>query len=284
MNDIPQPVNRSAFLQDGADERKRVRELVDQAIRAVIPPDQQVERRSRPESEYSWKEPTPNAALNAALLVIEIAQRKAYEAVLGLRAEGTTWQQAADLLGIEWSDQYARRERAYELVLGPAPKDSGLWRDRYLYWSCGGPNGCGKYITDRGPYNGYPSDCEDGHAENCRRHTAEREAHERGLELREERDRVADKAMKELEGHHFAVETVERARYVLSHGGRYLGWSTSEILAVALALHDDEQLESVGWSSRESALDRVFQGTRTPPQGTGWWLATVRAAATGETS
>ena len=282
MNDIPKPVDRSGYVLDGTEERKTVRDLVDRAIRAVIPPGQQVERRTRPESTYSWQEPSPLAGLHAALLVAETAQRKAYEFVLGLRSEGSaTWQDVADLLGIEWSDQYARRERAYELVLGPAPEDASPWRERNLDWRCGGADGCGEYITDRGPYNGYPSDNEDGHAESCRRHAAEQEAYVRELELREERDRVADKAMNEIpEG--FGKETVRRARHVLAHGGRYLGWSTSELLAVALVLRDDDELKRIGSSSRESALDRMFQGTPEPREGRAQWLATLRAAATGE--
>lgn len=263
------------------DPQQQLRDLVKKAIQAAVPADQMVERKHRPDSDYTWCEPSPRAGLDAALQVLAIAQRQAYDSVLGLRAEGVSWDQAADLLGIEWSEDYVRRERAYELVLGPTPKDSSPWRDRTLYWYCAGPLGCGEFITDRGPYNGYPSDCEDGHADGCRRHAAEIKAHADEQDRAEERARIMDQASKDLAGHHFAEETVKRARYVQAHGGRYLGWSTSENLAVALALNDDERLNE--WGSRESAIDRVFQGTSTPPEGIPWWLATVRAAATGET-
>lgn len=232
----------------------------------------------------------PADGLPAALAVVKIAQQQAYRFVIGLRGEGTSWREAADLLEIPWSDQYSRPERAYELVLGPDPDGPRSFRVRNVYWHCGGPGGCGKYITDRGPYNGHPVDNEDGHADGCRRHAAEGEAYEREREEREERDRVADAAMVTLVDD-FGQETVRRARWVLAHGGQYQGWSTSETLAVALALHDDGRLKEHGYSSREEAAERVFRGMSNPlfrgvsnaPGDGGRWLATVRAAATGQT-
>ena len=77
----------------------------------------------------------------------------------------------------------------------------------------------------------------------------------------------------------FGKETIKRARYVQSHGGRYPGWSTSETLAVALVLHDDERLEATGYSTREEAMRRILQCMSTPSDPAGW-LATLRAAAT----
>lgn len=268
------------------DQQQQVRDMVKRAITAAVPADGFIERRSRPESTYSWKEPSPTAGLAAALKVVAIAQRQAYEYVTALRGEGAiTWRGAADVLGIEWSDQYARAERAYELVLGPAPEGSSPFYERRLYWYCRGTGGCGEYITDHGPYNGYPSDCESGHADDCRRHAAEQAAHVAELERQEQLVENADRANKELIAelgeHSFAVETAARGRYVLRHGGQYLGWSTSERLAVALALNDEDVIAE--WGSRQSAIDRVFEGTREPARGRAWWLATVRAAATGET-
>ncbi|WP_433067269.1 hypothetical protein [Dactylosporangium sp. CS-033363] len=252
----------------------RVRDLVDQAIRAAVPPDQAADR---------WSKLAPAAGLAGALAVVEAAQRQAYQYVLKLRGEGTSWEQAADLLGIGWSDDYVRRERAYELVLGPDPDGDRPRYNRNVYWHCGGPVGCGKYITDHGPYDGNPADTEAGHAHGCGRHANEVAAYHRASELREEQDRVADEAMErlKLEEDRFGVETAARARWVVSHGGQYQGWSTSETLAVALVLADDKQLAVQGWS-REEATRRVFQGTRPPADGPASWLARVRAAATGE--
>lgn len=259
-----------------------VRSLVEKAIRAAVPPDRLVERKFRPDSDYAWQEPAPAAGLSAALAVVKIAQEHAYKFVLGLRGEGTSWREAADLLEIPWSDQYWRPERAYELVLGPEPEGGSRFHARSVYWRCGGPLGCGQHITDRGPYNGHPIDNEDGHAENCRRLAAEGEAYLRECEKREEQARVADEAMATL-ADDFGRQTVLRARWVLAHGGQYQGWSTSETLAVALALHHDDLLKEQGYRSRESAADRVFEGMSDTPGDRGWWLATVRAAATGET-
>lgn len=254
-------------------ETSNVAALVDRAIQAATPPGQHVERKLRPESEYGWMEPTPLAGLRAALAVVEAAQQQAYKFARGLRGEGTPWREIADLLQVPWSDEYARPERAYELVLGPDPDGGSRFHARSVYWRCGGPLGCGQYITDRGPYDGYPGNNESGHADGCRRLAAEVEAHEREAERQEERDRVADEAMKQLEGDSFGKETVRRARWVLAHGGQYQGWSTSEALAVALVLHHDDRLD--GYSSRRAAAERVG---RSPD-----WLATVRAAATGQT-
>jgi hypothetical protein len=256
-----------------------VRSIVDKAVRAATPPDQMLDRRIRPESEYSWPEPTPLAGLRAALTVVRLAQQQAYKFVLGLRGEGTSWREVADLLDIPWSDEYSRAERAYELVLGPDPEESSAFYTRNLYWHCGGPLGCGKYITDRGPYNGHPQDNEDGHAEDCRRLVAEGQAYERERDEREEQARVMDEAMDRLTDDAFGRETAKRARYVLAHGGQYRGWSTGETLAVALVLRDDAMLKKHGYSTRRAAVSRV-----NPPGNPSTWLATVRAAATGLTS
>lgn len=255
----------------------QVRSIVDRAVKAAVPADQMVERKIRPESDYGWPEPRPLAGLQAALTVARLAEQQAYRFAVGLRGEGTSWREVADLLDIPWSDQYSRPERAYELVLGPEPGHV-----RSLYWTCGGPDGCGRYVTDRGPYNGHPLDNEAGHAGGCRRLAIEGEAYVRECEEREERARVMDEAMP-LVVDHFGRETVKRARYVLEHGGRWLGWSTSESLAVALVLHDDDQLAAHGYPTQREALRRILDDMSTPPADPAMWLRTLRAAATGLT-
>lgn len=251
-----------------------VRGLVDRAVRAAVPPDQMVERKIRPESEYGWPEPAPLAGLQAALTVVRLAQEQAYRHALALRGEGCSWAAVADLLEIPWSEEYSRVERAYELV---ATKG---YRDLLAVWTCGGPEGCGQRINDRGPCNGSPADAEDGHAEGCPRFATEADAYIRECDERDERARVMDEAMAEVTDS-FGQETVKRARYVQSHGGRYLGWSTSESLAVALVLQDTAQLQAEGYSTRTAALDRVLSGLGRPPANTDAWLRLLRAAATG---
>jgi hypothetical protein len=262
----------------------QVQSGVDRAIRAAVPPEQMVERRVRPESSFSWSEPTPAAGLQAALTVVRLAQQQAYKFVLGLRGEATSWTEAADLLDIPWSSEYSRPERAYELVLGPPPEEEGSrFHARSLSWRCGGPLGCGEYIIDYGPYNGHPADNEKGHAANCRRRAAQGEAYERQCEERDERARVMDEAWPKVSDD-FGRATVERAWWVQAHGGRYQGWSTSETLAVALVLGDDVVLKQHGYPKRREAMQRIVSGVSDPPSNPIKWLALLRAAATGLTS
>lgn len=258
----------------------QVRAIVDRAVKAAVPADQMFERKIRPESDYGWPEPRPLAGMQAALTVARMAQDQAYKFAKDLRGEGSSWREIADLLEIPWSDEYSRPERAYELVAVATP---GTFSSARVYWTCGGPGGCGQYVTDRGPYNGYPADNEDGHAEGCRRLAAEGEAYLRDQEEREERDRVMDEAMGKVTDS-FGQASVKRARYVQAHGGRYQGWSTSESLAVALILRDVDQLSAHGYSTPREALRYVVSGMTRPPQDPAAWLRTLRAAATGETT
>lgn len=248
-----------------------VRQWVDRAVIAAVPAGQMTA------DKYGLAGPRPLAGLQAALSVARIAQDKAHTFAKGLRGEGSSWDEIADLLDIPWSEDYARRERAFELVAGPA---SSFSYSQYVFFTCGGPRGCGQRITDRGPFNGYPSDNEDGHAEGCRRLAAEVEAYRREQDAREHRDEVMDEAQARVTDA-FGKETVQRARHVQAHGGRYLGWSTSETLAVALVLRDDEQLAAVGYRSHDEALRRILSGLSNPPSDPAGWLATLRAAATG---
>lgn len=255
----------------------QVRSMVDRAVKAAVPAGEMVERKIRPESDYGWPEPRPLAGMRAALTVARMAQDKAYTFARALRGEGTSWAGIADLLEIPWSQEYARPERAYETVAGVKP---GTFSDARVYWTCGGPGGCGQYVTDHGPYNGFPRDNESGHADGCRRLAAEQVAYDREMAEREERDRVMDEASEKVTDA-FGKETVNRARYVLSHGGRYLGWSTSESLAVAVVLRDTEQLKVQGYATQKAALDRVFSGMGRQPASRTAWLRQVRRAATG---
>jgi hypothetical protein len=270
-------VSTSSTTKTAEVDMTAVRQWVDRAVTAAVPASQMTTRKIRPESDYGFPEPQPLAGLQAALTVARLAQDQAYKFAKGLRGEGSSWSQIAELLQIPWSADYRQEERAFELVAGPI---SNISYDRYVFFTCGGFRGCGERITDRGPYNGYPSDNEDGHAEGCRRLAAEVDAYRREQDEAERRADVMDEALPRVTDT-FGKETVQRVRYVQSHGGRYQGWSTSEILAVALVLRDDEQLESVGYSSHDEALRRIVSGMSGAPRDPAGWLATVRAAATG---
>ena len=236
---------------------------------------------NRPESSYTWLEPAPLAGLHAALAVARLAERRAHQYAVKLRGEGTSWKTIADLLEVPYSDDYSRPERAYELVAGPAEHRRGAFADLSIYWTCGGPLGCGKYITDRGPYNGWPSDNENGHAADCQRIKAENEAYERESEERERRWAASKAALAKITDA-FDLETVKRCQLVLRRGGQVEGpWSTSEMLAVALVLRDNDYLQRAGYSTRKAAILRVYNTT---PDKVRQRIALLRTAATGETS
>lgn len=258
-------------------ETTEVRSIIDRAIRAAVDSGDLAERPIIPGGRTTETRPTPLAGLTAALTVAKLAQQQAHKYAVEMRGDGTSWREIADLLEIPWSEEYSRVERAYDLVASAGHTWSG---DLRIYWKCGGPLGCGNDIIDRGPYNGYPPDNESGHAEGCRRLRAESAAYERECDEREQRDRVSEEAMAQITDS-FGQETVKRAWYVLGHGGRYLGWSTSETLAVALALGDDATLKECGYPKRRDAMQRILSGMSNPPSNPAAWFARVRTAATG---
>lgn len=257
----------------------QVRGIVDRAVKTAVPAGDMIERKTRPGSTYGCPEPRPLAGLRAALAVARMAQDQAHRFATALRGEGSTWAELADLLEVPWSEDYSCQERAYELVAGPA---TSTWSGSRVYWTCAGGLGCGQHVTDLGPYNGHPVDNEDGHADGCRRLARDGAAYERDREERERRAAAMDEAMPKVTDP-FGRETVKRARYVQAHGGRYLGWSTSESLAVALVLNDADQLKAEGYTTKKAALARVVSGLGRPPASPDAWLRLLRLAATGVT-
>lgn len=261
-----------------ANDAATIKRLVDQAVRAAVAPDDIVERPAFPGALSTWPEPVPMAGFTAARQVVALAEQQVHKYALQLRGEGKSWRELADLMEIPWSDEYSRPERAFELVAGP--DDGSAWsRGPTVFWYCGGPLGCGAHVTDRGPYNGYPTDDVDGHAADCHRLETEINAYEREQHDRERRGAVMDEAYAKLAVNSVERATADRARYVQAHGGRYLGWSTSESLAVALVLNDTDALAR-HHHDRATAIQRVGVGWMGPdPEA---WLALIRAAATGE--
>lgn len=262
-----------------AEPAVQARHRVLDAVKALVPACDIVELPAFPGAATTWPTPAPMAGFNAARQVVALAEQEVHKYAVQLRGEGLSWRDLADLMEIPWSEEYSRPERTFELVAGP--DDGSAWsRGPTVSWHCGGPDGCGERITDRGPYNGYPSDDQDGHDSRCHRLEAEINAYEREQADRERRDAVMDEAYARLAVNSIERATADRARYVVSHGGRYLGWSTSESLAVGLVLNDAEALKRNGYPDRNDAIRRV---------GVAWmgsdpeaWLALIRAAATGE--
>lgn len=73
----------------------------------------------------------------------------------------------------------------------------------------------------------------------------------------------------------FALDTGRRARWVLKEG-IYEGWSTGELLAVALVLRDKEMLDAEGYTPQQAA-QRVHDGLINPPSDFAAWLNGIRA-------
>jgi hypothetical protein len=260
-----------------------IKRLVEQAVRAAVAPDDISERPIFPGASSTWAVPDPMAGFSAARIVARLAEQEVHKYAVQLRGEGKSWRELADLMDIGWSDEYSRPERAFELVAGPDNSESVWSRGPTVFWYCAGPRGCGQHVTDRGPYNGHPHDNEDGHADHCLRLIAEAEAYERESEERDRHGAAMDEAYGKLPENSFARSTADRARYVEAHGGRYLGWSTSESLAVALVLNDLDALARNGYPKRADALQRVVGGMSNPPRDPESWLALIRTAATGRT-
>ena len=93
------------------------------------------------------------------------------------RGEGVPWRDLAGPLNVNTEDEWTSpAEAAFEYVAG---ERWGQFDARRTVWEC---QSCGGTVTDYGPYNGHPVDCETGHEDGCRRHTAEIRQHERQIE------------------------------------------------------------------------------------------------------
>lgn len=250
-------------------------QFVDSAIRAAVPAAGLVKRSVRPESMFTWDEPTPQAGLRAALAVARIAESRAHRFAVALRGEGLSWVHIADLFKVPYSDDYSRRERVFEMVTDPP---SGAFDRRRVFWKCGGPQGCGEHIADSGPYEPHPSDNESGHATSCGRAAAEIVKYERESAERDRRDQVRNEAFAKLTDP-FDRETVNRCWWTIRHGGEINGaLSTTQKLAVAVVLRDNDYLKAVSYT-RAEAIRHAYNAT---PDQVRRRLALLRAAATGE--
>jgi len=107
------------------------------------------------------------AGIGAAQEVARVARSLASDYARKARGEGMPWRDLAAALGISADPDDAPAETAFELV---APTPLMRFDAVSVCWDCAS---CGQWITDKGPYNGHPTDDETGHADNCARHAAE---------------------------------------------------------------------------------------------------------------
>ncbi len=130
--------------------------------------------------ETPWGTPqhdaAPLAGIRAAVFVERNAAGRAKDYARAARGEGHTWDEIGEAFGLGKLAEDAGQDLgeaawAY-LADGTLPQvDRGFssWRD-CVSWKCGA---CGQRVTDRGPFNGHPTDCESGHDEFCTRHRAD---------------------------------------------------------------------------------------------------------------
>lgn len=116
-----------------------------------------------------WSRPLAISEVADPLLRVELAKLISAHAV-GLvreacsaaRAAGLPWDALADVLKVD-KELDDRAVAAFEAV---TPEQVGYFRERVFRFKCGT---CNQHITDHGPYDGYPSDCEIGHGTGCAR-------------------------------------------------------------------------------------------------------------------
>lgn len=115
----------------------------------------------------------PLTGVRAALLARNVAVAELRRYAEAARGAGRTWDEVAEALGIEASDDDApRAEQAYLLLIEgqPLPKDESPRTRRFAArWTCGS---CGRRVRDSGPFESHPDDVEDGHATTCARRAA----------------------------------------------------------------------------------------------------------------
>lgn len=130
------------------------------------------ERPAWPGSSISIRYAEPLAGIGAAVAMQNAAVRVAADYVKHAREDGTGWLDIGKALGLDDGDRapYEIAAAAFEWQAG----DYDL-RQPAVYWKC---RACGQGITDRGPYDANPADCEEGHAEGCTRLAAEVEAYD----------------------------------------------------------------------------------------------------------
>lgn len=106
------------------------------------------------------------AGIAMAQRVTAVARELIREWARSARGAGMSWSELADSLGVAQATDRDPAELAFELVAGEPPA-SAPWATTTVSWRCGS---CGQHISDRGPCNGNPVDCEFGHADDCARH------------------------------------------------------------------------------------------------------------------
>lgn len=123
-----------------------------------------------PGSATLWPFAEPAAGIRAAQVLAGGAGRIRREYAERARGSGVRWREIGEALGLDQGDDarqgYALAEAAYEFFVPVG----NPWGEASFRYRCGS---CQAYVTDRGPYNSHPGDCEHWHRDTCTRFTAE---------------------------------------------------------------------------------------------------------------
>lgn len=119
--------------------------------------------RARPELDVTVTDADPMAGLRAAAMIRFAVRRLSLEYTRQAREDGHSWQEIGITLGLEnlAESGISMADAAYDLATGDAS-----YARRSFAWVC---PACAGTVIDRGPAAGSPADCEDGHADGCRR-------------------------------------------------------------------------------------------------------------------
>lgn len=117
----------------------------------------------------------PLAGVRAAALARGVAADRLQHYAQQARADGHSWNNIAEALGMEGGDgQWSQAELAYLHLIEGQPMHPHEERPRQpsptAHWRCAS---CGELVTDRGPFEAAPDNNETGHAPDCARHAAE---------------------------------------------------------------------------------------------------------------
>lgn len=172
----PEGSESAAAVTETADDiaRNRVRSTVVAMLRAEHGPEAVTRRpiaagwSTQIEAPADWAQ-----GLDAVQLLRQHADRLAHEWVRAARGDGLPWADLAAPLRLRVEEGQSPAEAAFEAV---APAPLMPFDSRTMAWRCGS---CGKTITDYGPYEGHPVDCERGHADGCVRHRRDIDAYQR---------------------------------------------------------------------------------------------------------
>lgn len=122
------------------------------------------ERPAWPGAASTIRYADPAAGIRFARILGDAARHCEHGYVQYARETGLTWEQVGAALSLEADHGRSPGEAAFEHVTDA--EHARPFADLAFHWTC---PACSQGVSDRGPYNGHPADCERGHADGCSR-------------------------------------------------------------------------------------------------------------------